>query len=103
MVVFEVEEEESVNSTYQTTDSEEPKSVIIGGVGIIKNVRAIENGWSVAVELVGLSNTELNILIHATNATSLRPERQEDSGPSESLLAHVQASNKIVEDIRLGC
>ena len=102
MVVFEIDEKGTVQSTYQTTDSDEAKTIIIEDVGIVRNARAIENGWSVAVELIGLSNSDVNTLIHATNAASLKPEPLENNEVSRKLLARIQAENKVAEDTAAG-
>ncbi len=45
---------------------------IIEDIGEVRHVRAIENGQSIAVELTGLSDSDVNELIRATNAASVR-------------------------------
>jgi hypothetical protein len=47
-------------------------SRIIEDIGEVRHVRAIENGLSIAVELTGLSDSDVNELIRATNAASVR-------------------------------
>jgi hypothetical protein len=44
---------------------------IVEDIGEVRHVKPIENGFSIAVELTGLSDMDVNELIRATNAASL--------------------------------
>jgi len=47
------------------------KSRVVEDIGLVRHSKATENGFSIAVELTGLSDSDVNELIHATNAASL--------------------------------
>jgi hypothetical protein len=47
-------------------------SKIVEDIGEVRRVRATENGLSIAVELTGLSDSDVNELIRAANAASVR-------------------------------
>jgi len=59
----------------QTSGSQETGSAatakIIEDVGEVRHTKPIENGFSIAVELTGLGDSDVNELIRATNAASL--------------------------------
>ena len=47
-------------------------SKIVQDIGMVRHTKAAENGLSIAVELVGLSDSDVDELIRATNAASPR-------------------------------
>ncbi len=47
-------------------------SRIVEDIGEVRHTKAIQNGFSIAVELTGLSDSNINELIRATNAASLK-------------------------------
>ena len=49
-----------------------PASKVIEDMGEVRHTKAIKNGLSIAVELMGLSDSDVNELIRATNAASLQ-------------------------------
>ena len=53
-------------------DRKNTPSKIIEDIGEVRHVKAVENGSSIAVELTGLSDSDLNELIRATNAAYMR-------------------------------
>ncbi|MDH4238466.1 MAG: hypothetical protein OEW48_02780 [Phycisphaerae bacterium] len=80
LVVFKLDEEENQDSTRQKLEGVKtatPK--IVEDIGEVRHIKAIQNGFSIAVELIGLSDTDVSELIRATNAASLRtmPESQD--------------------------
>lgn len=46
-------------------------SRIVEDIGVVRHTEAVENGFSIAVELTGLSDANLNELVRATNTASL--------------------------------
>lgn len=52
-------------------------SKIIEDIGQVRHTKEIENGFSIAVELTGLSDTNVNELIRDTNAASLKARTQD--------------------------
>ena len=71
LVMFKLDEEKDVNTPEANADYK-ILSTIIEDIGEVRNVKAIENGLSIAVELTDLSDSEVNELIRATNAASIR-------------------------------
>jgi hypothetical protein len=79
LVVFRLDEEENQDSTGRKTESDKKaKSKIVEDIGAVRHIKAIKNGFSIAVELTGLSDANVSELIRATNVASLRtiPESQ---------------------------
>jgi len=75
LVVFELDEQIDLSPT--------PVSRIIEDIGEVRHSKAIKNGFSIAVELMGLRDSDVRELIQATNAASLRAgtEGRDDSTP----------------------
>jgi hypothetical protein len=65
LVVANLGAEQDANS--QKTKTAEPAK-IIEDIGVVRHIRTKEHGFSIAVELVGLSDADVNELICATNA-----------------------------------
>jgi len=74
LVVFKLDTEKE-NMSPTTT------SKIVEDIGEVKHSKATKNGYSIAVELIGLRDTDIRELIQATNSASLRvgTEGQDDS------------------------
>jgi len=67
--------------------AEEIKTLeVVEDVGEIKHITTVEDGFSIAVELVGLSDSNVNELVRATNSASVENDKQ------------VQLSRKSSED-----
>ncbi len=62
-------------------------SKIVENIGVVRHTEAVQNGFSIAVELIGLSDTNLSELVRATNAASLKAR-------FETQLAPAAADNK---------
>ncbi len=57
----------------QTSEDDKPSTLkIVEDIGEVRHTKIIPNGFSIAVELTGLSDSDVNELIRATNAASLR-------------------------------
>ena len=59
-------------------------SKIVQDIGMVRHTKAIENGLSIAVELVGLSDSDVNELIRATNAASPKRSAQSKTAPAST-------------------
>lgn len=94
LVVFELDEEvKGALAPLGEADKAIPSN-IIEDIGVVRHVKAVENGLSTAVELTGLSDTDVNVLIRATNAASLR------TGPgSQGATVSDGAGNKAAETV----
>lgn len=72
LVMFELDEEvKQASAPLGEVDKAIPSN-IVEDIGVVRHVKAIENCFSIAVELAGLSDSDVNVLIRATNAASLR-------------------------------
>jgi len=79
LVVLRLDEEKDQDSDLQKTGKAPTSAVrrpqaekIVEDIGEVRHTRAIQNGLSIAVELTGLSDSDVNELIRATNAASVR-------------------------------
>jgi len=72
LVVLGLDEEKKQDSAPLVGGDKSIPSNIAQDVGVVRHVKAIENGFSIAVELTGLSDSDVNELIRATNTASLR-------------------------------
>ncbi len=70
-------------------------SEIIEDIGEVRHVKAIQNGSSIAVELTGLNDSDLNKLIRATNAAYKRTNGNRKDTP-DSLEAVETASEPVI-------
>ena len=63
-----------------TKNSDRASSRVVEDVGEVRHVKATKNGFSIAVELTGLSDSNVNELVRETNSASLAAGtgRQED-------------------------
>jgi hypothetical protein len=72
LVMLELKEGEGRESAPEGKGSKKVISKIVEDMGVVRHIKAIKNGFSIAVELIGLSDLDVNELIRATNAASLR-------------------------------
>jgi hypothetical protein len=90
LVVFKLDEEENQDSSRQDREGDPhhfasrseaagETSKIVEDVAEVRHIKAVQDGFSIAVELIGLSDTDVSDLIRATNAASLstRSENQD--------------------------
>jgi len=71
LVILKLSEDEDrkpVSNRNGKTESEK----IVEDIGEVRHTKSIKNGFSIAVELTGLSDPNINELIRATNAASLK-------------------------------
>jgi hypothetical protein len=71
LVVLRLEEEKGQDPSLRET-GKAPASKIVEDIGEVRHTKAVQNGLSIAVELTGLSDSDVNELIRATNAASVR-------------------------------
>jgi hypothetical protein len=70
LVVLKLSDEDQKPGS-KSTDKTEPEKVI-EDIGEVRHTKSTKNGFSIAVELTGLSDPNINELIRATNAASLK-------------------------------
>ena len=72
LVVFKLDDGKDRDSVPVRRDGKVPASKIVQDIGEVRHIKAIQNGFSIAVELTGLSDLDVDELVRATNAASLR-------------------------------
>ncbi len=72
LVLFSLDEEKDQDSIPARWDGKAATSKIVEDMGEVRHTKAVQNGLSIAVELTGLSDADVDELIRATNAASLR-------------------------------
>ncbi len=70
-VAFRLDEERQGDSGPIGKDSTAPVPSIVEGFGTVRDARPGKNGLSIAVEMVGLSKSDVNRLIRATNTAAM--------------------------------
>lgn len=68
LIVFRLDEEKIMDSIHARQNGKTARGLVVEDIGIVRHVSTTENGFSIAVELIGLSDTDINELIRATNA-----------------------------------
>jgi hypothetical protein len=84
VVILKLNEEKNRNSiTSQDSlfvqDGKITSLKIVEDIGQVRHVKATQNGFSIAVELTGLSDSDLSELIRTTNAASIRNNNHRDT------------------------
>ncbi|MHC4143939.1 MAG: PilZ domain-containing protein [Planctomycetota bacterium] len=75
MVIIKMNEEQNQDATAQAAPLQNSKvtpSRIVEDIGEVRHIKTVQNGFSIAVELTGLSDSNVNELVRATNTASLR-------------------------------
>lgn len=93
LITFKLDEEKNQDDSVpaRRQDDKASTSKIIEDIGKVKHTEAIENGFSIAVELIGLGDSDINELIRATNAASLKASSGSQD-ISDSTEEHIQES-----------
>jgi len=52
---------------------------VVEDIGEVKHITAVEDGFSIAVELVGISDSNINELVRATNSASVENDKDTES------------------------
>lgn len=105
LVVFELDGKSSRSSDLQKTNGTTPAR-IVEDVGEVRHVKTIEKGFSIAVELTGLGDSDIDELIRATNAAALMARAQgqgvsntsgnrPEEAPAEQLVPELTAESLV--------
>jgi hypothetical protein len=89
VIIFKLDEEKSKYAGSQK-NSKTTTSKIIQNIGKVKTTKAIENGQSIAVELIGLSDSDVSKLVRATNSALAKSETA--SQPAKDEPENIQSS-----------
>jgi len=71
LVILKLSEEDKKDSSSQKAGSTIP-SRVVEDIGEVRHAKVIENGFSIAVELTGLNDSNISELIRATNAALVK-------------------------------
>jgi len=80
LVVFSLDEKQDGDLANDNTDT----SKIVEDIGEVRHTRAIPNGLSIAVELTGLSDSDVDELIRATNTASVKASAGNENIPAST-------------------
>ena len=83
----------SLRSTL-SRDRKNTPSKIIEDIGEVRHVRTLKNGSSIAVELTGLNDSNINELIQATNAAY-----KKTSGKDKDALNSIESEDTVLESV----
>jgi hypothetical protein len=72
LLVIRLDEEKDGDSIPLRRIGTTSRARIVEDIGEVRHVEAVQNGWSIAVELTGLSDSDLSELVRVTNAASLK-------------------------------
>ena len=102
LIIFQLNEES--HQEYPTPDDEntrqsitEQKKIttpfkIVEDIGEIRHTEAIEDGFSTGLELTGLSDSDVNELIRATNAASMKAKADTQDTPASDIEGYEQTA-----------
>jgi hypothetical protein len=93
LIVFRLDEEGQKNSTSNKT-SKAATSRIVGDLAQVRRCTALEKGFLIAVELVGLSDSDIDQLMQATKAVSSKAGAKE-----QETSAHTDSNGHTKQDI----
>lgn len=82
LVVFCLDEEGSEELGRGDAEGGVTRPMIAEDIGEVRHVKTIEGGFSIAVELTGLGDSDVDALIRATNAASLRASGRGKESPA---------------------
>jgi hypothetical protein len=90
LVVFNLGQDKGSSSS---TRAGKPESYsVVEDIGLVRNVKSVQNGLSIAVELTGLNDSNINKLICAANTTSRQQsDSNENSTVPELASSHVRS------------
>lgn len=74
-----------------------PSTIIIEDIGEVRHVRALQNGSSIAVELTGLSDSNLNELIRVTNAVYIKTSDKSKDAPNSIESEEIESEPAIAQ------
>jgi hypothetical protein len=89
LVILKLSEDEQKPGSKGTGKTEPEK--IIEDIGEVRHTKSIKNGFSIAIELIGLSDPNINELIRATNAASLKTKTKNKAARSFDGTNNVQS------------
>ena len=72
LVILKLSEEEEDNKPGSNRTGRAAPEKIVENIGEVRHTKSIKNGFSIAVELIGLSDPNISELIRATNTASLK-------------------------------
>lgn len=96
MVIIKMNGEWNQDTTAQAAPVQNDKATpsrIVEDIGEIRHIKTVQNGFSIAVELTGLSDSNVNELVRATNTASLKAGLKTKDVPASG----ASENNRIVQ------
>jgi hypothetical protein len=81
IVIFKLSEEQQQKPNSQRNGKTAPEK-IVEDIGEVRHTKKIKDGFSIAVELTGLSDPNINELVRVTNAASLKTRAETNAAPA---------------------
>ncbi|MHC4436619.1 MAG: hypothetical protein ACYS3S_04610, partial [Planctomycetota bacterium] len=78
LVILKLSEQQRQKPNSQRTGKTAPEK-IVEDIGEVRHTKRIKDGFSIAVELTGLSDPNINELVCATNAASLKTSAENNT------------------------
>jgi len=78
IVILKLSDEQKHKPNSQETDKVAPEK-IVEDIGQVRHTKRIKDGFSIAIELTGLSDPNINELVRVTNAVSLKTRAQNNA------------------------
>jgi hypothetical protein len=99
LVVFKEEEKNGQGPIETQFDDRKWISEIVEDIGVIRHVKAMQDGYSVAVELTGLSDADIDHLVRATNAASISTVAKNQDTTAETEAGEDMLEVKIAQGV----
>jgi hypothetical protein len=81
LVIFKLDEGKDTEESIAQQSAKKQTIKMVEDIGEVRHIKTIQNGLSIAVELTGLNDSDVNELIRATNVASLKANAE---GPAET-------------------
>lgn len=95
VVIFRLDEEQENASELSDGEVRTEKARIIQDIGEVRHVKALANGFSIAVELTGLSDSDVDELVRATNAAAVQVKARKKEGTDSAEKKTVMVNNSV--------
>lgn len=91
LIVIGLDDDAETHSADDDPADRQKPSRMLEDIAVVRHVKRTPDGWSMAVELVGLSDTNVDELIHATNVAGTRLRAVGRKAAAETVLESVLA------------
>ena len=95
LVILNLDEEQAMNSRSANTGILK----MVEDIGEVRSVKAVPNGFSIAVELTGLSDSDVDDLVRVTNAASIKANAGDKNSPARAKGQGDMVKSVVVQEI----